>query len=76
MAHDLARLIRRQPARRPAQLANMAMAPVDPAILDPDVAFRLGKQPLPPRPWISERELLDAAMTFALVFTGAMVFLL
>lgn len=76
MAQDLTRLIRRRPAIRTAQMANMAMAPVDPAILDGDVARRLGKQASPRRPWISERDLLDALMTFALTFTGAMVFLL
>ncbi len=27
-------------------------------------------------PWISERDLRDALMTFALVFTGAVIFLL
>ena len=54
----------------------MATAPVDPAIIDSVVAARLGKRTLPRRPWISERDLLDALMTFALTFTGAMVFLL
>ncbi len=76
MAQDLTRLIRRRLAVRTAQMANMALAPVDPAILDSDVARRLGKQPSPRSPWISERDLMDALMTFALTFTGAMVFLL
>lgn len=76
MAQDLNRLIRRRPAVRSVQMANMAMAPVDPAILDSEIARRLGKQAMPRRPWISERDLLDALMTFALTFTGAMVFLL
>ena len=76
MANDLARLIRRQAALRPALMAHMAKAPVDPAIIDSVVAARLGKRTLPRRPWISERDLLDALMAFALTFTGAMVFLL
>lgn len=54
----------------------MPMAPVDPAILDSDVAARLGKRAAAPRPWLSQRDLMDALMTFALTFTGAMVFLL
>lgn len=76
MAHEFARLARRQPTFGTARSVNPALTPVDPAILDPDVAARLGKQVRPGRPWISERDLLDAMMTFALVFTGAMVFLL
>lgn len=54
----------------------MAMAPVDCAILDSDIARRLGKQASPRARWISESDLRDALMTFALTFTGAMVFLL
>jgi hypothetical protein len=76
MAQDLTRLIRRRPAIRPARIANMPMAEVDPAILDSAVAARLGKRAAAPRPWISQRDLLDALMTFTLTFTGAMVFLL
>ncbi len=76
MAQNLSRLIRRRPAVRTALMANMAQAPIDPAILDSDIAQRLGKQALPRRPWISSRDLLDGLMTFALTFTGAMVFLL
>lgn len=49
--------------------------PLNRAILDPSVARRLGAETAPPRPLFTEREMLDGAMTFALVFTGAMVFL-
>lgn len=76
MAQDLTRLIRRRPLVRAAQMANMAPAPVDPAILDSDVALRLGKQTTPRRPWLSQRDLIDALTTFVLTFTGAMLFLL
>jgi len=49
--------------------------PINPAILDRSVAHRLGVRMAPVRPLLTERELIDGAMTFALAFTGAMVFL-
>ena len=76
MAQDLTRLIRRRPVTRPADIARMAMAPVDPAILDSAIAYRLGKQVAPRKPWVSQRDMLDALTTFVLAFTGAMLFLL
>jgi hypothetical protein len=76
MAHRLASLIQRERGVRPVTLAPaQAPLPVNRAILDRSVARRLGVRALPPRPLFTERDLLDGAMTFALVFTGAMVFL-
>lgn len=76
MAYRLASLIQRERGIRPATLAQPDAVPhVNAAILDRSVARRLGASAAPPRPLFTQRELLDGAMTFALVFTGAMVFL-
>ena len=76
MAHRLASLIQRDRGVRPATMAvDEPLRPINRAILDPSIARRLGSETSPPRPLFTERELLDGAMTFALVFTGAMVFL-
>lgn len=76
MAHRLASLIQRDRGIRSATMARAdAPLPVNRAIIDRSVARRLGARTPPPRPLFTQRELLDGAMTFALVFTGAMVFL-
>ncbi len=75
MAHDLTRLIQRSIPREAANVRSIAVAPPS-GILDSQVARRLGKVAPKRKPWISERDALDAAMTFALTFTGAIVFLL
>lgn len=74
MARDLTLFTHRDSLRR----AGAISSPVSFAatgIIDPQVARRLGKPVAPRRPWIEEQDLRDALMTFALVFTGAMVFL-
>ncbi len=75
MAHDLTRLIHRGGTRSAVRADVIRLAP-DPAILDTMIALRLGKAAPRRRPWISERDALDAAMAFALTFCGATVFLL
>lgn len=75
MAHDLTRLIQRSIPRGAANARSIAAAAPS-GILDSHVARRLGKAAPQRKPWISERDALDAGMTFALTFTGAMVFLL
>ncbi len=75
MAHDFTHLIPGNAPRVPARSRSIAAAAPS-GILDSDVARRLGKAAPQRKPWISERDALDAAMTFALTFTGAIVFLL
>jgi hypothetical protein len=75
MARDLAPLIRRKFLPAAARSRSLA-APASSGILDSHVARHLGKAPPRRTPWISERDFLDAAMTFALTFTGAIIFLL
>ncbi len=75
MARDLTQLIHRSPQRSAASPRAVAVTRCS-GILDSQVAQRLGKAPPRRTAWISERDALDAAMTFALTFTGAMVFLL
>ena len=77
MVRDLSLLIRRigtpDGAPRPAVIAQIRE---ESAILDRSVAQRLGKAPMPRASIVSEQDVRDALMTFALVFTGAMVFLM
>lgn len=76
MTHRLASLIQRDRGVRPATMEKaQPPLPVNRAIIDRSIARRLGAEAAPRRPLFNQRELLDGAMTFALVFTGAMVFL-
>ena len=76
MAYQLAPLIRRMPTPQPARRAAIIGASGSAAIIDADVARRLG-QPAVRRPsWLANPDLRDAAVAFALTFTGAMIFLL
>lgn len=65
MAQNLGALIR-IPAVRPRadirRIAGPELLPVEMPIFQPE-------------PWLREQDLRDALMTFALAFTGAMVFL-
>lgn len=74
MARDLSLLIHRDSPHK-AKAVSSPVAYASTGILDRQVARRLGKPAAPRRPWVEEQDLRDALMTFALVFTGAMVFL-
>jgi hypothetical protein len=77
MARDLSLLIRRmKPVPQTSRPPIIAEIREESGIIDRSVAARLGRAPVKPTPWIREEDLRDALMTFALVFTGAVVFLL
>lgn len=66
-------LIRREAPRiRTAQRVREGQG----AILDSRIAARLGRPGPARRPWFNEANLRDGLMTFALTFTGAIIFLL
>ncbi len=77
MARDLSLLIRRMaPAPHTPRPPIIAEIREQSGIIDRSVAARLGKAPVRRTPWLREEDLRDALMTFALVFTGAVIFLL
>ena len=66
MAQNLSALIRRRPAPVRADTAR----------IDSRTPLSVELPLFAPEPWLRESDVRDALMTFALTFTGAVIFLL